>query len=145
MKIVKISQDFLKDVPDFYGKLNSSTSDRKSTKKNLIVRNTVKNMNHIPGFHFQEDSPAKKLTRNFSSVSISVDDFNLRAETILKRPVFEPYFISNTTILQYENQDSSKKLSIMDIVETFFLTKKVATKLYFKILPCQSNSYENSY
>ena len=70
-----------------------------------------------------------------SSVSHSIGEASYKIEQMLKHPVFEPYFISNTTILQYENQDLNKKLSIMDIVETFFLTKKVATKLYFKIQP----------
>ena len=52
MKIVKISQDFLKEVPDFYEKLHLSPSVRKSTKKNLIVRNTARNMTLLSGFHF---------------------------------------------------------------------------------------------
>jgi hypothetical protein len=52
MKVVKMSQDFLKDVPEFYEKLiHNSPSVRKSTKKNMVVRNTVKNMTLMCGFN----------------------------------------------------------------------------------------------
>jgi hypothetical protein len=47
--------------------------------------------------------------------------------------IFEPYFISNTTILQYENQDVNKKLSLLEIITTYHQANKLQTKLFFKV------------
>ena len=47
-----MSKDFLKDVSDFYDNLSSSPKARNSTKKDLIVRNTVKNLKSISRFQF---------------------------------------------------------------------------------------------
>jgi hypothetical protein len=45
-----------------------------------------------------------------------------------------PYFISNSTILQYEQQ-SNIRISLIEIITTYFESKNQTTKLYFKVLP----------
>ena len=49
-KILKISEDFLKDIPVF-NEFNHQPS-RKNTKKSIIERNTVKDLTNMPEFHF---------------------------------------------------------------------------------------------
>jgi hypothetical protein len=46
-----------------------------------------------------------------------------------------PYFISNSTILQYEKHESKEKLSLTDIISTCFASKKMHIRLYFKVIP----------
>jgi hypothetical protein len=62
-----------------------------------------------------------------------VKDLSEIEKNILELKIYQPYFISNSTILEYQkkNKNETEKLSIMDILETHFLRKKVACKLFF--------------
>ena len=60
--------------------------------------------------------------------------------SILELKIYQPYFISNSTRIQYSsvrNKYASKlfseKLSLMEIVEEHFLQKKPLTRLFFKV------------
>ena len=48
--------------------------------------------------------------------------------------IYMPYLISNSTILQYQDQDENQKLSLMEIIETFYLQNNPSTKYYFKVI-----------
>ena len=52
-------------------------------------------------------------------------DLNLTEEYLLEMKVYQPYFISNNTIIKFEGNKNSRviaeKLSILDIIESYFL------------------------
>lgn len=64
-----------------------------------------------------------------------VKDLSQTETQILELKIYQPYFISNSTILEYQNKNKNEaeKLSIMDILETHFLREQRACKLFFKV------------
>ena len=83
---------------------------------------------------------------------MSLSDLNsglsLLEQSMLELKIYMPYFISNETIIQYQQQlkdvMTPKKLSIMDILEAHFLEKKSASRLFFKVdLSDQAQNSEN--
>ena len=51
----------------------------------------------------------------------------------LENKIFSPYLISNKTIISYEKTTIQKKLSIMDILQTYYTEMSATNKLYFKV------------
>ena len=58
----------------------------------------------------------------------------------LNQQIYIPYFISNSTIIEFEKQEAGVKLSLMDIINTFFNSKKFASKFYFKVIEVEEES-----
>ena len=54
---------------------------------------------------------------------------------MLELKIYQPYFISNETIIQYQAKKVGvpQKLSILDILEAHFLQKRAKSRLYFKV------------
>ena len=53
----------------------------------------------------------------------------------MKSKVYEPYCISNSTILQYGDQEEGFKLSLHEIISQFMADTKKKSILYFKVYP----------
>ena len=64
-------------------------------------------------------------------------DLNVTEEYLLEMKVYQPYFISNNTIIQLGGNKNSKvigeKLSILDIMESYFLDHQTKSSLFFKV------------
>lgn len=53
---------------------------------------------------------------------------------MLEMKIYLPYFISYATLIEYQDSGNEpKKLSIMDILQTYFIQKKTQSRLYFKV------------
>ena len=63
----------------------------------------------------------------------------------MTQKIFIPYFISNSTIMEFEKQKANSKLSLMDIMNTFFNSKKLTSKFYFKVLDMEENEIESDF
>ena len=59
--------------------------------------------------------------------------FNQNQLEALENKIFTPYLISNKTIFTYEKTTILKKLSIMDILQTYYMEMSATNKLYFKV------------
>ena len=53
-------------------------------------------------------------------------------EQMLNQKIYLPYFISNSTIIEYHNQDE-EPVSLMQIIQYFITQRKQSSKLYFKV------------
>ena len=64
-----------------------------------------------------------------------MDDTKLTPHQLeaLENKIFSPYLISNKTIISYEKTTIQKKLSIMDILQTYYTEMSATNKLYFKV------------
>ena len=62
-------------------------------------------------------------------------DLSVTEEHLLEMKVYQPYFISNNTIIQFEGSKKriAEKLSILDIMESFFLDHQTKSSLFFKV------------
>ena len=58
-------------------------------------------------------------------------------EYLLEMKVYQPYFITNSTIIQFEGAKklnvSPEKMSIMDILELYFVKHQTKSSLFFKV------------
>ena len=60
-------------------------------------------------------------------------------ELLMDMKVYQPYFITNSTIIQFEAEGvkklnvSPEKLSIMDILELYFVKHQTKSSLFFKV------------
>ena len=58
-------------------------------------------------------------------------------EYLLEMKVYQPYFITNSTIIQFEGVKKlnvvPEKLSIMDILELYFVKHQTKSSLFFKV------------
>ena len=86
----------------------------------------------------EKDSPNKK--RSVKQVNINGMSDPLQKK--LNDRIYEPYFISNSTILEYQN--CQQKLSILEIVSKYFHQKQQSSKLYFKVMPYTEADLESN-
>lgn len=58
-------------------------------------------------------------------------------EDLLEIKIYQPYFISNSTIIQFDRKKKfnvkPEKLSIMDILQAYFIENKNNSSLFFKV------------
>ena len=64
-------------------------------------------------------------------------DLSQTEEFLLDMKVYQPYFITNSTIIQVDGSKklnvSPEKLSIMDILELYFVKHQTKSSLFFKV------------
>lgn len=69
--------------------------------------------------------------------SIICNEFSQSEEKLLEMKIYQPYFISNSTIIQFEKNRTlnifPEKLSIIEILESYYLENKGKSNLYFKV------------
>lgn len=87
------------------------------------------------------DNTLKKI-KSANSKIVAMNNLDLNQTEKLNHKVFIPYYISNNTIIEFEKWDANSKLSLMDIIQTYFNSKKVSSKYYFKVLDLEDE--ENS-
>jgi hypothetical protein len=64
-------------------------------------------------------------------------DLSPLEEELLEIKIYQPYFISNSTIIQFERKKKfnvkPEKLSIMDILQSYYMENKNNSSLFFKV------------
>ena len=62
----------------------------------------------------------------------------------MNHQIYIPYFISNGTIMEFEKLEANVKLSLMDIINAFFDSRKQNSKFYFKVLDIEDDEESDS-
>jgi hypothetical protein len=61
----------------------------------------------------------------------------------MNEKIYQPYFISNNTIIQYQD-NNEESVSLMEIIESYIKLRKINSKLYFKVnMAIQNKTFIN--
>ena len=84
---------------------------------------------------YQSDS----MGLNTLSESRPIVSLTSQMEIMMNLKIYQPYFISHATIIQYEQemrynlQTKPQKYSISDILDSYFMKNQTSSRLFFKV------------
>ena len=93
--------------------------------------------NYLSNSDYQSDSVGMGL--NILSESKTLMNLTSHMEIMLNLKIYQPYFISHATIIQYEQemrynmQTKPQKYSITDILDSYFMKRQTSSRLFFKV------------
>jgi hypothetical protein len=94
--------------------------------------------NYLSNSDYQSDSFGLN-TLTESGLSRPIVGLTSQMEIMLSLKIYQPYFISHATIIQYEQemrynmQTKPQKYSITDILDSYFMKNQSSSRLFFKV------------